>query len=74
MRKIIVSLVVALTLLVLALPAFAHQGHRSCQGFGLGTAALAQDLSPGEFGEFVSSSTPAGEVIAFLHGLECESD
>lgn len=74
-RFLIGAAVSAIVFASSAMPAFAHEGHASCQTFGLVEAAFAQDLDgngiPG-LGEFASVLNPVNDEIALFHTLGCE--
>ncbi|MBI2012199.1 hypothetical protein HYS91_05530 [Candidatus Daviesbacteria bacterium] len=57
-----------------AIPVFAHEGHASCQLFGITEAAFAQDLDGNGtkgLGEFASVLNPVNDEVAFFHTF-CE--
>lgn len=58
-----------------AAPAFAHEGHTSCQGFGTVEAAIARDelFTDGTkgLGEFASVLAPVNDEVALFHTLGC---
>lgn len=60
MRKLLIAGGIAALALLPALPAAAHQDHRSCAGFGLFASGFAQT---GQLGKTVSTAAQSGPGV-----------
>lgn len=79
MRQKLVALVIGAALaLSLALPALAHEGHRSCEGGAPGAVEeLGLPIAPGPgfgtgFVAPIATSGAAAATVEFLHSVFCE--
>lgn len=78
MRQKLVALVIGAALATaLALPAFAHEGYRSCEGGAPGAVAELGGIPPGpDFGTLFVAPLATGGIAAptveLLHSLVCD--
>ena len=71
LKKIAVALAGGVALSIAGItPASAHEGHRSCEGFGRTVAGAAQYYRP--LGQELTLYTPVNDDFAEVHAVNCE--